>query len=221
MFWIRVLLMYALRVRLFWVKMISGNHFHPFPHVWLSQKMIFSGKWLPVDQYFHLWPRNDFLLSFSLQSISGKREGERARAREEKKPNSQSISRRRRSPVRAPGGAISRRSPRRSRSRAVASSRFRSRSTRAVARSQSQIDRELAPLIARSRSLMIFFLGLCFPSSFPNTKKYFIGKFFEMQPNIEKYFPFPEISISEKYVFFGKRFTATKHSLRAYITKPF
>ena len=86
-----------------------GWKWFPFPHVWLSQKMIFSGKWLPVNQYFHLWPGNDFLLSFSLQSISGKREGERAREREEKKPNSQSISRRRRSPVRAPGGAISRR----------------------------------------------------------------------------------------------------------------
>ena len=33
-----------LRVRLFWVKMISGNHFHPFPHVWLSRKISFSGK---------------------------------------------------------------------------------------------------------------------------------------------------------------------------------
>ena len=25
----------GLRLRLFWVKMISGNHFHPFPRVWL------------------------------------------------------------------------------------------------------------------------------------------------------------------------------------------
>ena len=29
----------SLRVRLFWVKMISGNHFPPNPHVWLSRKM--------------------------------------------------------------------------------------------------------------------------------------------------------------------------------------
>ena len=55
------------RVRLFWVKMISGNHFHHFPHVWLSRKISFSGKWLPVDQYFHLWPENHFLPSFLLQ----------------------------------------------------------------------------------------------------------------------------------------------------------
>ena len=71
-----------LRVRLFWVKMISGNHFPPNPHVWLSRKMIFSGKWLPVDQYFHLWPGNDFAPSFSLQIISEKRERERERERE-------------------------------------------------------------------------------------------------------------------------------------------
>ena len=32
------------RVRLFRVKMISGNHFHNFPHVWLSRKMIFFEK---------------------------------------------------------------------------------------------------------------------------------------------------------------------------------
>ena len=66
-----------LRVRLFWVKMISGNHFHPFPHVWLPRKISYSGKWLPVDQFFHLWPGNQFLPSFSLQMTSGKRERER------------------------------------------------------------------------------------------------------------------------------------------------
>ena len=65
------------RVRLFWVKMISGNHFHPFPYVWLSRKISFSGKWLPVDQFFHLWPGNQLLPSFSLQMTSGKRERER------------------------------------------------------------------------------------------------------------------------------------------------
>ena len=75
----------SLRVRLFWVKMISGNHFHPFPHVWLSRKMIFSEKWLPVDQYFHLWPENHFLPSFSLQLTSEKREWER----EKREPRSE------------------------------------------------------------------------------------------------------------------------------------
>ena len=69
----------ALRVRLFWVKMISGNHFHHFLHVWLSRKISFFGKWLLVDQYFHLWPGNQFLPSFSLQITSGERERERER----------------------------------------------------------------------------------------------------------------------------------------------
>ena len=41
-----------------------------------------------------------------------------------------------------------------------------------------------------------------------------------MQPNTWKYFPFPEISISEKYVFSEKCFTATKHSRRNQIAKP-
>ena len=66
-----------------------------------------------------------------------------------------------------------------------------------------------------------FFLGcgLCFSRFvfsffFSKHQKIFSEKFFEMQPNTRKYFPFPEISISEKYVFSGKRFTATKHSLR-------
>ena len=67
--------------------------------------------------------------------------------------------------------------------------------------------------------LWLLFSDLCFPSSFPNTKhqKIFFGKFFKMQPNTWKYFPFPEISIFGKYVFSGKRFTATKHSLKCYI----
>ena len=80
------------------------------------------------------------------------------------------------------------------------------------------VDRDLG-----SSSLAVdrdFFLGcgLCFSGFvlsffFSKHQKIFSGKFFEMQPNTWKYFPFPEISISGKYVFFGKRFIATKHSL--------
>ena len=107
---------------------------------------------------------------------------------------------------------------------------LRSRSTardRAVARSRSQIDRDLAPsraravdreiAPARSRSQIAIidgiFLGFVFSFFISKHQKIFSGKFFEMQPNTEKYFPFPEISISGKYVFSGKHFTATKHSL--------
>ena len=42
------------RVRLFWVKMISGNHFPPNQHVWLQRKMKFSGNSLPVDRNLRL-----------------------------------------------------------------------------------------------------------------------------------------------------------------------
>ena len=59
-----------LRVRLFWVKMISGNHFHPFPHVWLQRKIQYFGNCIPVNQNLPLWPGNEFTLSFSLQFIS-------------------------------------------------------------------------------------------------------------------------------------------------------
>ena len=97
---------------------------------------------------------------------------------------------------------------------------------RAVARSRSQIDRDLAPsraravdreiAPARSRSQIAIvdgiFLGFVFSFFFSKHQKIFSGKFFEMQPNTEKYFPFPEISISGKYVFSGKHFTGTKHS---------
>ena len=71
------------RVRLFWVKMISGNHFHPNSHVWLQRKIKFSGNHLPVNQNLCLWPGNEFTPSFSLQFISGKRERERERERRE------------------------------------------------------------------------------------------------------------------------------------------
>ena len=56
------------------------------------------------------------------------------------------------------------------------------------------------------------FLNLCFPSSFPNTRKYFPENFLKCNQTPWKHFPFPEISIFGKYVFSGKRFTATKHS---------
>ena len=71
------------RVCLFWVKMISGNHFPPNPHVWLQGKMKFSGNSFPVDQYLLLWLGLHFTLLFSVQIISGKRERERERKKRE------------------------------------------------------------------------------------------------------------------------------------------
>ena len=72
------------RVRLFWVKMILGNHFPPNPHVWLQRKMKFFGNSLPVDRNLRLWLGNEFTLSFSLQFIFGKREREREGERKER-----------------------------------------------------------------------------------------------------------------------------------------
>ena len=50
--------------------------------------------------------------------------------------------------------------------------------------------RELALLIARLRSLMIFFLGLSFPSSFPNIRKYFPENFLKCNQTHENIFLF-------------------------------
>ena len=57
------------------------------------------------------------------------------------------------------------------------------------------------------------FSDLSFPFSFPNIRKYFSKNFLQCNQTPWKHFPFPKISISGKYVFSGKRFTATKHSL--------
>ena len=77
------------------------------------------------------------------------------------------------------------------------------------------VDRDLwhSRRTARSGLWLVFFLNLCFPSSFPNTRKYFPENFLKCNQTPWKHFPFPKISISGKYVFSGKRFTATKHSL--------
>ena len=168
--------MYALRVRLFWVKMISFSACLAVTENDIFRKM--TSGWPIFSPLTRKWFSP---LIFTSKHFRKKREreGERARAREEKKPNSQSISRRRRSPVRAPGGAISRRS----RSRAVASSGLRSWSTRAVARSRSQIDREIAPSRARTvdREIAIvddIFLGFVFSFFFSKHQKIFYRKIF-------------------------------------------
>ena len=68
----------------------------------------------------------------------------------------------------------------------------------AFARSRRR-DRDLG-----SQSLMIFFLGLSFPSSFPNTKKYFPENFLKCNQTHENIF------------LSGNAFTQTKHSLNLY-----
>ena len=164
---------------------------------------------------------NHFTLSFSLQSISGKRERKRERVRERKKTELQSsstIAGEPRAPVRAdlasssPTTAIRNRDLTKHRAdcdRCDASRDRDRRFARSCRRSQSRnVDRDLAFMRSRRRSrsmtrsldrssrstapsnpvehrsLMIFFLGfvrvflgLSFPSSFPNTRKYFSENF--------------------------------------------
>ena len=116
-------------------------------------------------------------------------------------------------------------SPRRDpRSRSRRRSRSREEGEIAIAPSIAISDRERAGTVVGLEpfsSLMIFFFWVVacvflfvFSFFFSKHQKIFSGKFFEMQPNTWKYFPFPEISIFGKYVFSGKRFTATKHSLK-------
>ena len=64
----------------------------------------------------------------------------------------------------------------------------------------------------------IFFVGICFFCVYLLRNDINICLedekiFFRMQPNTWKYFPFPKNRISGKYLFSGKYFTGTKHSL--------
>ena len=151
------------------------------------------------------WPKkkafdheNHFTLLFSLQSISGKWERERAGDRNLQSAISPSLI------------AISSLRSRDAVDRDLAKG-SRSRSRR---RSQSRIAIDGAVVRRCSvSSLMIFswvvtcvFLDLCFPSSFPNTRKYFPENFLKCNQTPWKHFPFPEISISGKYVFSGNVF---------------
>ena len=177
-------------------------------------------RWLKKTAFDH---GNAFTLLFSLQSISGKWERERKHVRARERRRSRRDRELQLQSEITSSSPSSSSSPRRDRDLAKkARSRSRRRSRCRIAIAMSDRDRAVIAITVQS-SLMILcisglwlvFSDLFFPSSFPNTKhqKIFFGKFFKMQPNTWKYFPFPKISISGKYVFSGKRFTATKHSL--------
>ena len=182
------------------------------------------------------WPKkkafdhgNAFTLLFSLQSISEKWEREKERARARERRRSSQFDDRRQTPSSSPRGSRELQSDDRE-DGASSSSSPRSRST---ARSrEGKIAIALSIVISdrdqrrghRTRNIFVvddFFLtvvacfsGFVFSFFFSKHQKIFSGKFFEMQPNTWKHFPFPEISISGKYVFSEKHFTATKHSPR-------
>ena len=230
------------RLRLFWVKMISGNHFHPFPHVWLQRKIQFSGNCIPVDHNFPLWPGNEFTFSFSLQFISGSlsriaTQREERSETQNKRTHSNTTSSDPRTATQRERDCSSSdphfrwtihsdphfispiHEPERSDPRTATQSEIDWDRDLATARDRAvdrDLRREIAPARSRSQIAIVdgILLGFVFSFFFSKYQKIFSGKFFEMQPNTEKYFPFPEISISGKYVFSGKYFTATKHSLR-------
>ena len=130
-------------MRLFWVKMISGNHFPPNPHVWLQWKMKFSGNSFPVDQYLLLWPGLHFTLLFSVQIISGKRE----REREKREPRSERERGRRESRWSTSGAIVGRgRSSIAPLVRRSHRSRLRSRFSRAISSSPPLHDLNLTGL---------------------------------------------------------------------------
>ena len=109
----------------------------------------------------------------------------------------------------------------------IAISRRRSRSrlreiAPSIAIDSAVVGLELAKhrAVEPSRSLMIFFSRLCpcfsgfvFSFFFSKHQKIFFGKFFEMQPNTWKHFPFRKIAFPENGIFSGNAFTRTKHSL--------
>ena len=126
------------------------------------------------------------------------KERERERERERREPRSESTDR-----------------------RAVRSSNECARWSRSIATIDERRARwTIAPSIAisrrsRSRRLLILLglFGFVFSFFFSKHQKIFSRKFFEMQPNTWKYFPFRKIAFPENGIFFGNTFTQTKHSL--------
>ena len=192
-----------------------GKHYFPENDFRLTTNFTFDPE-MNFSPHFHF---------NSLPEKEREREIERARACE----------RRRSSPRSRAPAPVRRRDRRRDRDRAVDRDLAPSRSRIAIARRRSRsriaialsiaIQIAIAPSIAiqiapwsRSCDVIVddFFSWLwllfcvfwfVFSFFFSKHQKIFSGKFFEMQPNTWKHFPFSEISIS------GKRFTATKHSL--------
>ena len=179
--------------------MISGNHFHPFPHVWLQRKIQFSGNCIPVDHNFPLWLGNEFTFSFSLQFISGSL----SRTATQRERDCSSSDPHFRWTIHSDPHFISPiHEPERSNPRTATQSEIDQDRDLATARDRAvdrDLRRELAP--ARSRSLMVFYLGLCFPFSFPNTRKYFLENFLKCNQTQRNIFLFRKLAFSENMYF--------------------
>ena len=95
-------------------------------------------------------------------------------------------------------------------------SRHRSRSTVPIDASRNRaVDRKIASC---SSGFVQVFMGFAssffFSNFFSKRQKIFFEKYFEMQPNTWKHFPFHKIAFMENEIFSGNAFTRTKHSLR-------
>ena len=162
--------------------------------VWLVRKILFFGNWNPLTPKKCLWPRKSVYTSiFPSQHFRKMRERERARARGEASDGEI-----------APLIAIS---PSRERDGSRSRSTAREEDPRSWSRlSEIVISSSIA--IAPSSLLMIFswvvacvFLDLCFPSSFPNTRKYFLGNFLKCNQTHGNIFLFRKIAFPENMYF--------------------
>ena len=212
---------------------LDENHFRKCfsenEAVWLVRKILFSGNWNMLTEKKSLWPWKSFYTSIFPSKYFRKmrereRQSARARSRSHRiswpdRDSDRTESKARSHRMEITVDAISQRS--RSRFREIAPDQDRRRRfarLRRRSRSHEEGEIAIAPSIAIDGAIWVVacvFLNLCFPSSFPNTRKYFPENFLKCNQTPWKHFPFPEISISGKYVFSGKRFTATKHNLNS------
>ena len=198
---------------------LGENHFRKYFSrnwgVWLVRKIEFSGNWFPLTEKKWLWLQKSFYtFIFTSKYFWKKRERESERARG-RRPSSSPV---RRSPVNLElqSALISWAPVWRPRSEIAISWRWLRSHFREIAPSiaiDGAVDGlELAKhrIVELNRALIDddFFSGFCpcfsgfvFSFFFSKHQKIFFGKFFEMQPNTWKHFPFRKIAFSENGIF--------------------
>ena len=184
----------SLDVFLYWAMFVlDENHFRKCffrnEAVWLVRKVLFSGNWNPLTEKKSLWPWKSFYTSIFLSKYFRKmRERERARAITISSPHR---SRSRRQTFQSPLIAIS---P--SRDRAVDRDLAFARSCRREIREE-----EFELCLSFSWVVACVFLDLCFPSSFPNTRKYFPENFLKCNQTHGNIFLFRKLAFPENMYF--------------------
>ena len=165
------LIFFRLRLCLFWVKIISENAFPKMRLFGWSGKFYFPEIEIRWLKKTAFDHGNAFTLLFSLQSISGKCERERESARARERGED-------------PGAiASSNSSPRRDRD----------------PKSRSRRGRRWWFYVFSG--LWLVFSDLCFPTSFPNTKKYFSENFLKCNQTHGNIFLFRKLAFPENMYF--------------------